>query len=54
MTDHRGGIGHLDQGYLCGDKLTKHMEAQRAGAGGPQDVTGGLHADHLLADRRDP
>lgn len=34
--------------------LTKHLKAQRAGVGVPLNVSGGLHADHLLAHRRDP
>lgn len=34
--------------------LTKHLEAQRAGVGGPLDISGGLHTDHLLTYWRDP
>lgn len=34
--------------------LTKDLEAQSAGVGGPLDIPGGLHTDHLFAHWWDP
>lgn len=34
--------------------LTKHLEAQSAGVGGPLNISGGLHTDHLFAHWWDP
>lgn len=34
--------------------LTKDLEAQRTGVGGPLDISGGLNTDHLLTYGWDP